>query len=54
MIKKFTKTEKKTCKFYDKGKCKIKYPYKDCRPMSEFGFPPDFVKECKGFKRRKR
>ena len=51
-MRKFTKSEKKQCKFYDWGKCKLKINGKDCNPITELGIPADFVEECKGFKRK--
>ena len=51
-MKKFMKSEKKRCKFYEWGKCKLKINGKDCNPTTKFGIPADSIEECKGFERR--
>ncbi len=45
----FSKGEKKKCKFYDYGKCKIQSHGKDCRPRTKEDALPEFVEGCSGF-----
>ena len=50
-MKKFTKSEKKKCKFYDWGKCKSKINGKDCKPITKLGITAETIEECKGFEK---
>lgn len=48
-MQKYSRGEKRKCKFYNYGKCKIKEHGKDCMPRTKDGALPETVEECSGF-----